>query len=209
MLPVDSKTKSVENLKNNDEINRAAIIKAAAGLFQKWGFNKTTMEDIAKAAGKGKSTLYYYYKSKEEIFYTFMSQTISAVITTAESRINNEVTAEDKLRVYVATFIGEVKKYATLYEIVRGEMKDFPLMMEKIRKLFFSEEINLINSIIKDGIQNKEFKIYNDIDVTMVSYTFISAIVGLLEDLYIDNRYFHDEDRADILLELLFYGIKN
>ena len=51
--------------KNN--LVKAAILQAAERLFQKWGINKTTMEDIAHEARKGKSTLYYYFKSKEDV----------------------------------------------------------------------------------------------------------------------------------------------
>ncbi|PKN72465.1 MAG: TetR/AcrR family transcriptional regulator, partial [Deltaproteobacteria bacterium HGW-Deltaproteobacteria-10] len=55
---------------NKDEEVKQAIKAAAKRVFAKWGLNKTTMEDIAGEAGKGKSTLYYYFKSKEEIFET-------------------------------------------------------------------------------------------------------------------------------------------
>ncbi|RLD78380.1 MAG: TetR/AcrR family transcriptional regulator, partial [Bacteroidetes bacterium] len=44
------------------------ILDVAQSIFRKYGFKKTTMDEIAKAARKGKSTLYYYFKSKEEIF---------------------------------------------------------------------------------------------------------------------------------------------
>ena len=57
-----------------DEIIIQAIIDAAKKLIQQYGLNKTTMEDIAKAAGKGKSTLYYYFKSKEDIFDEVIKQ---------------------------------------------------------------------------------------------------------------------------------------
>ena len=51
-----------------DDIIKDEILKEAQKLFQQFGVKKTTMEDIAKAMGKGKSTLYYYYCSKEDIF---------------------------------------------------------------------------------------------------------------------------------------------
>ncbi|OYW78704.1 MAG: TetR family transcriptional regulator, partial [Sphingobacteriia bacterium 32-37-4] len=44
-----------------EEIFKEDIIREAQKLFQAYGLKKTTMEDIAKALGKGKSTLYYYY----------------------------------------------------------------------------------------------------------------------------------------------------
>ena len=45
--------------------NRDAIIKAARQVFNKYGYEKTRMEHIAKAFGKGKSSIYYYFESKE------------------------------------------------------------------------------------------------------------------------------------------------
>ena len=44
------------------------IIEVAQDIFKKYGFRKSTMDEIAEAAGKGKSTLYHYFKSKEEVF---------------------------------------------------------------------------------------------------------------------------------------------
>ena len=51
----------------NDNEQKERILSAAKNLFSRFGLEKTTMEDIAKAAGKGKSSLYYYFKSKEEV----------------------------------------------------------------------------------------------------------------------------------------------
>ena len=47
---------------------REEILNGARELFQRFGFKKTTMEDIARQIGKSKSALYYYYKTKEDIF---------------------------------------------------------------------------------------------------------------------------------------------
>ena len=49
-----------------DELIVQDIINGAKKLVQQYGLKKTTMEDIAKAAGKSKSTLYYYFKDKED-----------------------------------------------------------------------------------------------------------------------------------------------
>ena len=52
----------------NENEQKAMIVAAAANLFSRFGLEKTTMEDIAKASKKGKSSLYYYFKSKEQVF---------------------------------------------------------------------------------------------------------------------------------------------
>ncbi|PIE84539.1 MAG: hypothetical protein CSA07_02070 [Bacteroidia bacterium] len=47
---------------------RQRILDMAAEVFQRFGFSKTTMEDIAQGIGRQKSTLYYYFQSKEDVF---------------------------------------------------------------------------------------------------------------------------------------------
>lgn len=47
---------------------REQIIKAARKLFKQYGFKKASMSDIALMVHKSKSSIYYYFKSKEEIF---------------------------------------------------------------------------------------------------------------------------------------------
>jgi AcrR family transcriptional regulator len=62
-----------------DDIIKDDILKEAQKLFQQFGVKKTTMEDIAKAMGKGKSTLYYYYCSKEDIFDAVITKEMDEV----------------------------------------------------------------------------------------------------------------------------------
>lgn len=50
-----------------DVRNKAKIAEIAKKLFLKYGYEKTLMNDIAKEADMSKSTLYVYFKSKEEI----------------------------------------------------------------------------------------------------------------------------------------------
>ena len=54
-------------MKNKNKVKQD-IIEVAASIFSRFGYKKTTMEDIASAINMGKSSLYYYFKSKEEIF---------------------------------------------------------------------------------------------------------------------------------------------
>ena len=44
------------------------ILQGAQKLFQSKGLGSITMEEVAQSIGKGKSSLYYYFKSKEDLF---------------------------------------------------------------------------------------------------------------------------------------------
>ncbi|MBK7652520.1 MAG: helix-turn-helix transcriptional regulator [Flammeovirgaceae bacterium] len=86
---------------DKDEIIIQSIIDAAKKLMQQYGLSKTTMEDIAKAAGKGKSTLYYYFKSKEEIFDAVINQEMDDFFTTVKTAVNKQVDATEMLKAYM------------------------------------------------------------------------------------------------------------
>jgi len=85
------------NILSKDEEAKTAILEAAKRVFQKWGLNKTTMEDIAHEAGKGKSTLYYYFKSKDEIFEFLIKNELNSILTKAKTTINQISTSKEKL----------------------------------------------------------------------------------------------------------------
>ena len=48
---------------------RNMIIEAAENLFHHYGYSKTSLEDIARSVSLGKGTIYYYFASKEDIFF--------------------------------------------------------------------------------------------------------------------------------------------
>lgn len=93
-----------------EEIVKDDILKEAQKLFQQFGLKKTTMEDIARSMGKGKSTLYYYYCSKEEIFDAVISKEMAEVFNEAKDAAEKAQSAEDKLRVFTITKIKALQK---------------------------------------------------------------------------------------------------
>ena len=58
----------MNQLEDSHKGMRENIVSAATEVFSRYGFKKTSMEDIARALRMGKSSIYYYFKGKEEIF---------------------------------------------------------------------------------------------------------------------------------------------
>ena len=48
------------------------ILDAAAGLITRWGYSKTTIDDIARQAGVAKGTIYLHWKSRDDLFWTLL-----------------------------------------------------------------------------------------------------------------------------------------
>lgn len=189
-----------------DEIVKALILDAASRVFQKWGLIKTTMEDIARESGKGKSTLYYYYKSKEEIFYHVTMGIVTGVLNKAKIETEKEIIAEGKFRSYIKVVISGLNQFVSLYEIIYSEIKAFPNVIEKIRANLDSMEIKLIRDIILYGIKNKEFRQYKDKEVNNISYIIVNSIRSLQLGSFDANE--KNFEKAYMLVDIILNGVK-
>lgn len=69
------------------EERQQRILDAAAELFQKWGYRKTTLADIAKQARVAKGTIYLYWKTREELLMALMSREEKRLIAEIEQRV--------------------------------------------------------------------------------------------------------------------------
>ncbi len=178
---------------NKDDIVRAEILKAAERVFQKWGSNKTTMEDIAREAGKGKSTLYYYYQSKEEIFDAVVIVEFEKILQRAKELAQETGTAKERLIKYIVESINEMKSRISTYTIIREEIKRNQKFIKKLRDIFQAREEKYIHEILKYGMENKEFTFINKNEVTIAAKT-ITGMIHALE-LYL---FFENDDTAQI-----------
>ena len=74
------------------------IIAAAAQVFTRYGFKRTTMGDIAEAAGMSRAALYLVYPSKEAILTAVMTQVFAAMLDEIRQGLGRFATAEEQLR---------------------------------------------------------------------------------------------------------------
>ena len=77
---------------------REKILKSAARLFAKNGYEKVTMEEIATKLKLNKATLYYYFKSKDEIFFMIQMQAIGQANDALEKVLDSNLGPKEKLR---------------------------------------------------------------------------------------------------------------
>jgi len=64
---------------------REAILKAATAAFLRYGFKKTSMDDVAQAAGVSRQGLYLYFETKDVLFREALQYLVSHMISTARS----------------------------------------------------------------------------------------------------------------------------
>jgi AcrR family transcriptional regulator len=194
-------------LSKEDQI-RKEVISVARSLFIKYGLNKTTMEDIAKAMGRGKSTLYYYYKNKEDIFDAVVTNEIEEVFNKVRNIVDQYNTGEEKALAYIHTTFSEVKKKLLLYNVVKADISEIPSIINSLKSKWDITEIQIIKDILNFGIKNKEFSNKIEKDIDLLSYALVCAQRGMIVDLTIGGKFPDWEDRMGVIGEILVRGLK-
>lgn len=189
---------------DKDEFRQRIII-TAGQIFSRYGFRKTTMEEIARALKKGKSSIYYYYSGKEEIFEAVVlheANTLRNQLTTAIKSVDSPI---DKLRSYVYVRMKAFEKLSNYYNAIFDRHLDHFEFIEKVREKYDREELAILRLILYNGARRGYFRSNNSEFTAMAVQT---ALKGLEVPLFWKRRQSSDiENRLEAILDVLFYGI--
>ncbi|KAB7726444.1 TetR family transcriptional regulator [Rudanella paleaurantiibacter] len=180
---------------------RTVILEQATKLFKLFGYNKLVMDDIARAVGKSRSTLYLYFKDKEEIFSTIAEGEIKLYLHELISDLPNHPTAADQLRAYFR--IKFDFRHAKATEFLTMTREGYPELLAKMRLHTDPPEIAHLTGIIRFGVANGEFEPLTDMQIELMANMMVSALHGIANDLTAQPET-SDVVSVHSLLQLLF-----
>jgi AcrR family transcriptional regulator len=183
---------------------RQKIIKTAGHIFSRYGFRKTTMDEIARALKKGKSSIYYYYQGKDEIFEAVVkneANILRSQLTTAIKQVDSPI---DKLKAYVNVRMHSFEKLSNFYNAVFDTNLDHFEFIEKVREKYDREELAILRLIIYTGVRRGYFRPTNSEFTAMAVQT---ALKGLEVPLFWKRRQSGMDSRLEGILDVLFHGI--
>ena len=135
------------------------MVDVARQLFAKQGLENTTMNDIAVTSGKGRRTLYTYFKNKEEIYWAVIEGELERLSERMNEVAKQNMEPEDKLVEIVYTHLNMIKEAVQRNGNLRAEFFRNIIMVEKVRKNFDQTELKLFNAIMTEGVRSGKFAI--------------------------------------------------
>ncbi len=188
----------------SDSEKKEKIISAATSLFSRFGLEKTTMEDIAKAAKKGKSSLYYYFKSKEEVFAEVIRKEIAGLKTAIIEAIEKEDDPYNKFRKFVDARLNYLNEKADQYTNVKDEYLKHYEFVENLTADYSKWEISTIKNIVEYGRDKGLFEVT---DLDSISQALFFALKGLEYPWAINLTRKEIEKSVEALVDVLLRGI--
>lgn len=186
---------------------RESIILAAQQLFQHYGLHKVTMEDIARAMGKGKSSLYYYYKSKEEIFEAMLDREIDSVLAKVAEAVAQATTAEEKLYTFCLTRFEEMGRRVALHSILVGEVMRDMEFVHHIRRQCRLREGELLKQILTLNSAASGAPGLSSADLDAVVFVVLGGLHGLDQEMIFNGHSTLLEPAIRILSKALLRGL--
>jgi len=189
---------------NKKDANRENILKIAQEIFSKYGYKKTTLDDIANAVRKGKSSLYYYFSSKEDLFQAVILKEVEILKRELEKVILRNTDPVEKLREYILTKLNTYRGLANFYHALENDVTAIEFI-DNIKNKYNQEEIRMIKRILIEGVRKNAFDIK---DFTLVAIGITTAIKGLEMPLSAgDYGTVNLEKGVDNILKIICFGI--
>lgn len=195
---------AIENGTNKKDVNRETILQIAQEIFSKFGYKKTTLDDIANAVRKGKSSLYYYFSSKEDLFQAVIAKEVDILKQALEKVVFRSMDPEEKLREYILTKLRTFRDLANLYNALENDVTAIGFIND-IKEKNEKDEIRMIKRILIEGVRRDKFQI-DDLNLTAIGISM--TIKGLEMPLSTGNYGAYDiETSVDNLVRIICYGI--
>lgn len=178
-------------------VHREKIASAASVLFVEKGVVATTVDEIAKAAGYSKATLYVYFENKEEIFFFLVYQHMRHLYQTIENIILQKINSPEQWVESYLDICFSIQKLCTEYPIYfEGMIGNINVDIASDKTPQIYKDIydlglhlsKLVREIIEKGISLDIFKSNNYSDAIMIF--FWSSITGIVRMAEYKKAYY-------------------
>ncbi len=196
-----ARDQSEERSKREERADR--ILDAAAELMLRWGYNKTTIDDIARAAGVAKGTIYLHWKTREDLFTALMQREYVRLAEDIKQRVASDPEGGTLRGIIKHTMLGTIKSPLTKAVFLR----DTDLLGEWLRKEkenpTFSQQID--QSVAFFEAFRARGMARDDMDVHRQLYMLDAITIGfLLIGQYMpDDFKYSDEEIAEMTAEVV------
>lgn len=184
-----------------DELVKTEIINQAQFLFKQYGLKKTTMDEIAAACGKAKSTLYHYYKSKEEVFDEVLQKELFNLRSIVNAKVEQKTKLKEQLIAYFITFHKETLNKINLFRVLKQEIKSGLSIADRF-SMAIEFEKDYVSGLIESGYDRGELNGISKEDIPWFSEVILVAFLGIVRHTIEKDGEF-DEENLNRVAELL------
>ena len=182
---------------------REEIIAVALRLIEENGFPKTSMREIAVSANMGKSSLYDFFKTKDEIVVYAVEKEIEETIQKVQRIIAEESSPEQCLRKIMLNHLGVPKQYRTVLMWLNTESNYLEEEYQKRLKIARYAYQDIIKTVIENGVSAG---IFRKTDANLMARLLINSVIAIV---YTSRPSASPEKMMEETMNIFLHGIMN
>jgi len=182
---------------------RDQIVTAAGLVFAKYGYRKTTIEDIASSVHKAKSSVYHYFSGKDDIFRAVVEKEALQLMLSVRGAINAEASPVMKFRTFFRSMSEKIEEMVNYYRFVKDEWYDILDFANEVRMKYWKLIEGILVSILIEGNDQGVFAVD---DPERTANAIQVAMIGFLSP-WSSFKWEEVENCIDPLLDVMLFGI--
>jgi AcrR family transcriptional regulator len=213
----------IERRQKRREENKVSILKAAESVLARKGYSFATMDNIAEEAQFSKATLYQYFKSKGNMFYEIILNSLDEMnqelVRIREKSIGSGEKLKEIVR-YTFEFFEQKENISRIFLMERNFiLKFFNFMAERQKQAMDNQDLkyfkninpkrkvlrDVVTKILADGVESGEFRRMN---VQDTAYVFTSLLHGFYFTKFWRKKRYDIEEDTNLIHGIFLEGIK-
>ena len=197
-------------MESKEDFVRMQIIEASKTVFKKYGFKKATMNHIAKASDKGRSTLYYYFQNKNEVFEAFVKTEYNRRIEKTFNNISKEFSIEKNLSNYRNIKLDHLITLSNTYTYILTDLKENAIFLYQLLDGIRAEEVSIIEKCIQWAVEKQEIKSISKKDINFLAFSLVTVTDSLEKEIFLYQRFPKDMfDQLEWINQLMIKALQH
>lgn len=132
------------------------ILKAASSCFARYGYEKTTLDDIGKLVNLNKASLYYYYKNKESIYTEVIYSEVNEFESIVLAEVDKAIGFKEKVLTYLTERLKHIKSAINLNQLSMNSVQNVVPFLHEIRDRIIEKEVEYLAGFLEHFVKNEE-----------------------------------------------------
>ena len=202
-------TKKIGRKEREYRVHREEILSAAEKVFASKGFFPTTMSDIAQEAEFGTGTLYNYFRSKEELYFTLIDEKVKEINRLVKNKLSEKAPVVERIKEALALQFEFVERNRDFFRIYISERNRFEWTVKDELGKDVHEKmvayINILAEVMKQGIEQKEFRSMDPMDL---AHALVGIVNSFVFEWMISHKPYPLISKLDTVLEIFLGGVQ-
>lgn len=199
-----------EKIKRKEK-KRERMLEVAAELFSKKNYHEVMMDDVARLTDVAKGTVYNYFTSKEELYFTIMSTKLGHLNSSLKNKIASEISVIDSLHTYTIQLYMFMMKYQNFFLMYQKEYLNAQNEFCDELKTMNEELKSILSDVIYKGKRENHFRdVEENFAVQLVLGSIFGAVQRGIENKYSGDKLGEEREKVfDFILHGLYSGFSN